>query len=222
MRALTPPRAMGILFTVTCFLIFRLLPRHDLLDDSPAMNILSPRQGLSILPSSNTPTPSSPTVAPSSSSSPPPETSPSSTPQSSSTPQTSSSTPSTPQQSSSSAPTSTSSSNTPTSTTTSQPSQPPVTSAILTTNQGGQTVTSVVVVSDQASSSSSSSSTSTPTPPPGDSPGISNSTIIGLSVAGGVALMGIIGFFVWKFTRKRRNEFNDSKYFFPLPSYDHC
>lgn len=32
-----------------------------------------------------------------------------------------------------------------------------------------------------------------------------------MSVAGGVALLGIIGFFVWKFTRKGRNEFNDNE-----------
>jgi hypothetical protein len=32
-----------------------------------------------------------------------------------------------------------------------------------------------------------------------------------LSVAGGVAIMGIIGFFVWKFTRKRGGEFNDNE-----------
>jgi hypothetical protein len=31
-----------------------------------------------------------------------------------------------------------------------------------------------------------------------------------MSVAGGVALIGIIAFFVWKFTRKRFSDFDDS------------
>ena len=42
-----------------------------------------------------------------------------------------------------------------------------------------------------------------------------------LSVAGGVAILGLIGFFLWKFTRKRGNDFNDSEGFSPFPNYDH-
>jgi len=87
-----------------------------------------------------------------------------------------------------------------------------VTSAFVTTDQGGQTITSIVVISDPASSSSTPTQSSGPASPPSSSSGgVSSSTIIGLSVAGGVALMGIIGFFIWKFTRKRGNEFNDNE-----------
>lgn len=44
------------------------------------------------------------------------------------------------------------------------------------------------------------------------SKGVSTSTIIGLSVAGGVALIGIVAFVIWKFTRKRlRDDFDDSE-----------
>jgi len=32
-----------------------------------------------------------------------------------------------------------------------------------------------------------------------------------MSVAAGVAVIGIVGFFVWKFTRKRFSDFDDSK-----------
>jgi len=39
-------------------------------------------------------------------------------------------------------------------------------------------------------------------------------------VAGGLALIGIIGFFVWKFTRKRFTDFDDSTYP-PNTSFNH-
>jgi hypothetical protein len=37
---------------------------------------------------------------------------------------------------------------------------------------------------------------------------------VGLSVAGGVALIGVVAFFVWKFTRKRFSDFDDSQSLF--------
>ncbi|KAI0255138.1 hypothetical protein BJV78DRAFT_1181599 [Lactifluus subvellereus] len=82
------------------------------------------------------------------------------------------------------------------------------TSAFVTTKQGGQVVTSVVVISEAPSSSASpSQSAAAANAGSSGSSGISSSSIIGLSVAGGVAILGVVGFFVWKFTRKRMNDF---------------
>jgi hypothetical protein len=70
---------------------------------------------------------------------------------------------------------------------------------------GSDGLPTVVVVTVVASSASSSSS---PTPTSDgqandDSSGLGTGSIIGLSVAGGIALLGIVAFFIWKFTRKR-------------------
>lgn len=85
------------------------------------------------------------------------------------------------------------------------------TSAFVTTKQGGQVVTSIVVVSESpaASASGSQSAVAANSSSGSDSgsSGVSSSTIIGLSVAGGVAVLGLIGFFIWKFTRKRMHDF---------------
>jgi hypothetical protein len=43
------------------------------------------------------------------------------------------------------------------------------------------------------------------------SSGLGTGSIIGLSVAGGIAVIGVIGFFIWKFTRKRFSDFDDSE-----------
>jgi len=40
---------------------------------------------------------------------------------------------------------------------------------------------------------------------------VSTSTIVGLSVAGGVAALGVIAFFIWKFTRKRFSDLEDNE-----------
>ena len=47
-----------------------------------------------------------------------------------------------------------------------------------------------------------------------DDDGVSTSTIVGLSVAGGVAVLGIVAFFIWKFTRKRFHDLDDSEHYF--------
>jgi hypothetical protein len=63
-----------------------------------------------------------------------------------------------------------------------------------------------VVVSAETSSSA------TPTPPADnstDSSGPSKGTYIGLGVAGGIALLGLIAFIVWKFTQKRFAQLDD-------------
>ncbi|KAF5359670.1 hypothetical protein D9756_003226 [Leucocoprinus leucothites] len=44
-----------------------------------------------------------------------------------------------------------------------------------------------------------------------DGGGLSTGSIIGMSVAAGVAVIGIVGFFVWKFTRKRFSDFDDNE-----------
>ncbi|KAI0303591.1 hypothetical protein B0F90DRAFT_1707229 [Multifurca ochricompacta] len=211
MRALTPLRALCVLFTVSCFLIFALVPRYDLLD-AMAMNILLPRQGITVSPpevSSSAPalptqTQASSTQQTSSSSS----ASPSSTQSSSST---SSASTAPPSSSSTLPPSTTSTSNAPPTTTIPPSSIFESTSALVTTDQGGQVVTSIIIVSDTPSTSSTPSHTAASDGSSDGSSGISTSTIIGLSVAGGIALLGIIGFFVWKFTRKRMHDFNDNE-----------
>ncbi|KAG7451375.1 uncharacterized protein BT62DRAFT_1071949 [Guyanagaster necrorhizus] len=81
-----------------------------------------------------------------------------------------------------------------------------VTITITSTNTKGSQ--SETASSSSASSSSSGSSSSTSS---SSSSGVSTGTIIGLSVAGGVALLGIIGFIAWKLTRKRFSDFDDSE-----------
>ena len=41
------------------------------------------------------------------------------------------------------------------------------------------------------------------------SSGVGTGSIVGLSVAGGIALIGVVAFFIWKFTRKRFGDFDD-------------
>ena len=73
---------------------------------------------------------------------------------------------------------------------------------------GSDGLPTIVVVTVVASGASSSSPSPTPTSDgqnnnDNSSSGLGTGSIIGLSVAGGIALLGIIAFFVWKFTRKR-------------------
>lgn len=87
--------------------------------------------------------------------------------------------------------------------------QAPVTSVMPTTstNAAGQVITTYVVTTPTMSSGAPS-----PTNAPNDSSsgGLSTGSIVGLSVSGGIAAVGIILFFVWKFTRKRFADFDDS------------
>ncbi|GJE96252.1 hypothetical protein PsYK624_124460 [Phanerochaete sordida] len=73
-----------------------------------------------------------------------------------------------------------------------------------------------VVVTVPASGASSPASSPTSGADQGSdddsSKGVGTSTIIGLSVAGGIALIGIIAFVIWKFTRKRNaDDFDDGE-----------
>lgn len=93
----------------------------------------------------------------------------------------------------------------PQSTTTPPPQQQQLSSVQSTGADGSPTV---VIVTVQASGSSSSSPTATPPPKDSDSgssSGLGTGSIVGLSVAGGIALLGVAAFFIWKFTRKRRS-----------------
>jgi hypothetical protein len=83
----------------------------------------------------------------------------------------------------------------------------------LVTSIDGSLVTTVTVVAPSSSTSSSQAAPSSSTPPPSNSGsgGLSTGSIIGLSVAGGVAVIGLIAFFVWKLTRKRFSDFDDGR-----------
>jgi len=71
---------------------------------------------------------------------------------------------------------------------------------------------STVTITRTPSPSPTSSPSSTAQPSESDDGGgLSTGSIIGMSVAAGVAVIGIVGFFVWKFTRKRFSDFDDSK-----------
>jgi len=90
------------------------------------------------------------------------------------------------------------------------PSTPPEQiSSIQSTGADGQPT--IIVMTVQATGTSA-----TPTPTsegsPQESSGLGTGSIIGLSVAGGIALLGIVAFFIWKFTRKRRSAtYDDGK-----------
>ncbi|KAF8149822.1 hypothetical protein B0H34DRAFT_791245 [Crassisporium funariophilum] len=106
-------------------------------------------------------------------------------------------------------PTTTSTTTAPPSTTTTPPPSTPTTTAdpVLTTVNGIEVTVTVI------------GSSTTPTPQPTESKksdsseggGLGTGSIVGMSVAGGVAVIGIIAFFVWKFTRKRFSDFDDGE-----------
>jgi hypothetical protein len=85
--------------------------------------------------------------------------------------------------------------------------QPPLTttSPRVTTDEDGQVYTTVVIVS--ATPSTSSAAPTNTSDSSSSSPG--KGTFIGLGVAGGIAVLGLAGFLVWKFTQKRFSQFDD-------------
>lgn len=89
--------------------------------------------------------------------------------------------------------------------TTTPPPQQQISSVQSTGADGEPTV---VVVTVQVSNTNASPTPSTP-PKESDSDsgssGLGTGSIIGLSVAGGIALLGIAAFFIWKFTRRHRS-----------------
>ncbi|PIL35371.1 hypothetical protein GSI_02097 [Ganoderma sinense ZZ0214-1] len=100
--------------------------------------------------------------------------------------------------------TSTSTTASPTSTqpTSTAPTSPPAQSTI-TTESGGVAVTVTFTPSGSSSSATGSPTQGADNAAGSKTQGISKSTIIGLAVSGGVALIGLISFVIWKFTRKR-------------------
>ncbi|KAF9452337.1 hypothetical protein P691DRAFT_795042 [Macrolepiota fuliginosa MF-IS2] len=100
-------------------------------------------------------------------------------------------------------------------TTTSAIVAPPVTSMeVTTTNSQGDAITITVTSSNAASSSSAAAAptnSSNSDNSDGGGGGLSTGSIVGMSVAAGVAVIGIVGFFVWKFTRKRFSDFDDNE-----------
>lgn len=121
--------------------------------------------------------------------------------------------PSTTQQASSAQPTSTTQASSTAAPTSTQPPADSATSQKSTvvgtvgTNSAGDLITSVVTVA----ASSSPSPTTPPSEDDSSDSGVGTGTIIGLSVAGGVAVIAILCFFVWKFTRKRFTDFDDNE-----------
>lgn len=90
-----------------------------------------------------------------------------------------------------------------------------MTSASLSVNADGETQTVIYTVTKGASASSASASASSAADDGSASSKSGKSTIIGLSVAGGIALVGIGVFVWWKFGRKRGgDEFDDSECLF--------
>ncbi|KAF9000731.1 hypothetical protein BDQ17DRAFT_1359451 [Cyathus striatus] len=79
-----------------------------------------------------------------------------------------------------------------------------------TTGEDGQAST-VTITSTNTPTLTSSASASPSESKASDSGGggLGVGSIVGMSVAGGVAVLGIVGFFVWKFTRKRFTDFDD-------------
>ena len=73
------------------------------------------------------------------------------------------------------------------------------------------TFTPTPSLSGSSSSSSQSGDADSSNAGDDESSGISTGSIIGMSVAGGVALIGAACFVFWKFTRKRIDDFDDSE-----------
>ncbi|KAG6902830.1 hypothetical protein C0995_010715 [Termitomyces sp. Mi166 len=108
--------------------------------------------------------------------------------------------------------TSAASDNTPPPETSATPTLSVVTSQSVSTDSGGSTT--IVIVTHTPSITSSDTSTATATKGADDDgaqSGLSTGSIVGISVAGGVAAIAIIAFIVWKFTRKRFTDFDDNE-----------
>ncbi|KDQ57084.1 hypothetical protein JAAARDRAFT_194264 [Jaapia argillacea MUCL 33604] len=212
-KGLTATRCLLLLAAVSAILLFSLVPRYELLqEESKARvfprqlpsNVLSPPAG-----GGGASAPSSPATTPTTAATTPTTSAPT-TPTTTSAAAPPTTTTSAPPSTTSSAPPTTSAPPTSQPPTTSfTPTVVPVTSNVVTTNSDGQTITDVVTASQTLTSAPSASTTAAPPPA---STGLSTSTIVGMSVAGGVAVLGIVAFFVWKFTRKRfDDEFDDSE-----------
>ncbi|KAF8633225.1 hypothetical protein AX15_001460 [Amanita polypyramis BW_CC] len=104
--------------------------------------------------------------------------------------------------------TSQSTSNTPTTSTSALSTQSITLSTSTDTNGVPATIT---VTSSSSSSAPSTSSTGIPSNSDGSTGGLGVGPIIGMSVAGGIAVIGIVAFVIWKMTRKRFSDFDDNE-----------
>ncbi|KAG2359075.1 hypothetical protein BDR07DRAFT_237129 [Suillus spraguei] len=210
----TTSRCLLLLVVASCFLVSVAHAPHQLLEErkpnlhARELTVSVPPVG----PTTTTPTTTPPTTTPTTT-----------TPQTTSTPSTTSTPPTTsPTQTTTSTPTSSPTTTTPTQTSSTPPPETtaattpttvllPSTTVSVSTNSAGQEFTSTIVITPtptpSASSTESSSASSS------SSGGLGTGSIIGLSVAGGVAVIAIISFFIWKFTRKRFADFDDSTFF---------
>jgi len=75
------------------------------------------------------------------------------------------------------------------------------------TDEVEKTVTTVTTRTNTSAAASNTAAKPSATP----KEGISTGSIIGMSVAGGVAILGIVAFLIWKLTRKRFASFDDNE-----------
>ncbi|KAG2141170.1 uncharacterized protein EDB93DRAFT_1241810 [Suillus bovinus] len=198
-------RCLLLLAVASCFLLSVAHAPHQLLERQ--LTVSAPPVGATTTTPTSTPPPTTPTTTT-------PQTTPTTTP--TSTPPTTSPTQTT--NTPSSTPTTTQATSTPPSQTTATPTVTPTTAPLplstsvqTTTNAAGEVLTSTVVITPTASASASSTQLSPTSSSSSSSSGLGTGSIVGLSVAGGVAVIGIISFFIWKFTRKRFADFDDNE-----------
>lgn len=236
MRSLTPLRSLVLLVSLTFIVLFALAPRYDLLEERASEHAhvaraapLFPRQSNSVADGGDTASASSPSptsASPSATSASPTSAEPSSTSTTSSSADTTTaqSTPS---------PTSATPSVTPSSATPTDPASASLTAAPSVSSSqpqqasvitSGSVIVTFTLSASDSSTASASASANADSSNKSSSSGISTSTIVGLSVAGGVAVLGIVAFFVWKCTRKRFEDLDDSAFPFSFlnASPDRC
>ncbi|KAG6837386.1 hypothetical protein H0H93_010545 [Arthromyces matolae] len=175
---------------------------------SHAVNAYNHPRQLGLGSASTTPTPSTTTSTTTTSTS----TTPTTTTSSSSDTSTATTSTTTTPDTSTTTPPSTTSTPPPATTTSPTTTLAPITTSSVSTDADGSTT--VVIVTNFPSTTSSDTATASATKAADDdggSSGLSTGSIIGISVAGGVALIALIGFLVWKFTRKRFNDFDDNE-----------
>lgn len=207
----TTSRCLLLLVVASCFLVSVAHAPNQLLEERKPnlhvrqITISAPPVGAT----TTTPTTTPPTTTPTTT-----------TPQTTSTPLTTSTPPTTSPTQGTTTPPSTATSATTTSQTASTPPPqttaatpttaplPLTTSVQVTTNSAGEEITSTIVITPTSSTSPSSTQSSSSS---SSSSGLGTGSIVGLSVAGGVAVIGIISFFIWKFTRKRFADFDDNE-----------
>ncbi|KAG6856506.1 hypothetical protein H0H87_003699 [Tephrocybe sp. NHM501043] len=88
---------------------------------------------------------------------------------------------------------------------------PEVTSQSTATDATGGTTVVIVTNTPSTTSESATATPSAGADDDGAGSGLGTGSIVGIAVAGGVAVIALIGFIVWKFTRKRFTDFDDNE-----------